>query len=229
MPLSDTFKSELQDHVFQNANVADIGDATGLRGSTTAGSLYFSLHTADPKAGNQSTSESAYTSYARQSAARSAGGFTEASGTITNAAAINFPANTGAAATQITHWGIGVGSSGATDLLWSGELIGPRIVVTVDASTDTLTSTSHGLTNGQASRVRAVDGTVPAGLSAGTQYFVVGATANTFQLSTTVGGAAVNITDAGSGTISVHKDYYITPATNVAPSIGIGQLSLSFA
>lgn len=47
---------------FNNTNWAVVGDATGLRGSTTAGSLYLSLHTASPaEAGNQSTSEISYT------------------------------------------------------------------------------------------------------------------------------------------------------------------------
>jgi len=32
--------------LFQNVNFANIGDATGLRGSTTAGSLYVALFTA---------------------------------------------------------------------------------------------------------------------------------------------------------------------------------------
>jgi hypothetical protein len=63
--------------LFNNTNAANIGDATGLRGSTTAGSLYLSLHTADPgETGSQTTSECNYTSYARQAVARSSGGFT---------------------------------------------------------------------------------------------------------------------------------------------------------
>lgn len=47
---------------FNNTNWAVVGDATGLRGSTTAGSLYLSLHTSSPaEAGNQSTNEISYT------------------------------------------------------------------------------------------------------------------------------------------------------------------------
>jgi hypothetical protein len=48
MPLSDTFENDLMLLVFNNTNCADVGDATGLRGSSTAGSLYIALHTADP-------------------------------------------------------------------------------------------------------------------------------------------------------------------------------------
>ena len=62
--------------VFNNTNIALVGDATGLRGSTTAGSLYLSLHTADPgTSGDQTTNEIAYTGYARVAVARTSGGF----------------------------------------------------------------------------------------------------------------------------------------------------------
>ena len=47
---------------FNNTDWALVGDAAGLQNSATAGSLYLSLHTASPaEAGNQSTSELAYT------------------------------------------------------------------------------------------------------------------------------------------------------------------------
>lgn len=113
--------------IFNNTNFANVGDATGLRGSSTAGSLYVSLHTADPgEAGNQGTSEATYTSYARVAVARSGAGWT-VSGTAptqaANAAAINFPACTGGSNT-LTYFGIGSQSSGstATDFLLSGVL-----------------------------------------------------------------------------------------------------------
>ncbi len=40
---------------FINSNFANVGDATGLRGSSTAGSDYLSLHTADPGVGGSQT------------------------------------------------------------------------------------------------------------------------------------------------------------------------------
>ena len=52
--------------MFNNTDFANIGDAGGLQNSATAGSLYVSLHTADPgEAGSQTTNEANYTSYAR--------------------------------------------------------------------------------------------------------------------------------------------------------------------
>ncbi len=110
---------------FNNTDHANVGDAAGLQNSATAGSLYVSLHTADPgEAGNQSTSETTYTGYARVAVARSGAGWT-VSGTApaqaANAAAVTFGLDTVGSAT-ITHFGIGSGSSGATELLWSGAL-----------------------------------------------------------------------------------------------------------
>lgn len=46
---------------FNNTNWAVLGDATGVRGSSTAGSLYLSLHTSSPAtSGNQGSNEISY-------------------------------------------------------------------------------------------------------------------------------------------------------------------------
>lgn len=62
--------------IFTNTTWANIGDATGLVKSTTDGVFYISLHTADPSSGDQSTSETTYTGYARISVVRTASGWT---------------------------------------------------------------------------------------------------------------------------------------------------------
>ena len=122
MSKSNTFENDLLLLLFNNTNIANIGDATGLRGSSAAGNLYIALHTADPgEAGDQTTNEVAYTSYARVAVARSSGGFTVATNTVTNAAAITFPQCTGGSATA-THFSIGTSSSGAGKILYSGAL-----------------------------------------------------------------------------------------------------------
>ncbi len=122
MSLSNAFETALLQHIFNNNDVANIGDATGIRGSTAAGSLYVSLHTADPgEAGTQATSEATYTSYARVAVARTSGGWTISGNAVSNTAAINFPACTGGTNT-ITHFGIGTLASGAGTLLFSGAL-----------------------------------------------------------------------------------------------------------
>jgi len=71
---------------------------------------------------------------------------------------------------------------------------------TVDAGTDTFTAATHGLSNGNAIKFRS-SGTLPAGIAEPTIYYVVNKTANTFEVSETTGGAAVNVTSAGTGVL----------------------------
>lgn len=127
MSKSNAFETALLSHIFENADIALIGDATGVRGSTTAGSLYFSLHTGDPgEAGDQTTSEVTYTSYARVAVARSGTGWTVSGNAVAVDADVTFPAGTGGSGTA-THWGLGTDSSGAGLLLYKGT-ISPSIV-----------------------------------------------------------------------------------------------------
>ncbi len=126
MSKTDALEQGLLDLIFENTDLALIGDATGLRGSSTAGSLYWSLHTADPgEAGDQTTNEIGYTSYARVAAGRGAG-FNRTGSTVNPAADVTFPAGTGGSGTA-THWGLGTASSGAGKLLYKGTLT-PNIV-----------------------------------------------------------------------------------------------------
>lgn len=75
-------------------------------------------------------------------------------------------------------------------------------VVTATPGTDILTKASHGLASG--TRVRfTTTTTLPAGLALATTYYVINPTTNTFQVSATLAGAAVDITDAGTGVHSV--------------------------
>lgn len=125
MSKGNTWESDLLKLVFNNTTAALIGDATGLVGSGTAGSLYVSLHTADPgETGDQTTSEATYTSYARVAVARTTGGWT-VSGTAptqaANTAQVSFPQCTGGSNT-ITYVAVGTASSGSGKLLYSGAL-----------------------------------------------------------------------------------------------------------
>lgn len=111
--------------LFENADYANIGDAAGLQGSTTAGVYYISLHTADPtETGNQTSSEATYTGYARVSVARSAAAWTTTTAdpaSVTNDAAITYAQCT-AGTNTITHFGIGTDASGVGNLIMSGAL-----------------------------------------------------------------------------------------------------------
>lgn len=127
MSKSNAFETAFLSHIFENADIATLGDATGVRGSSAAGSLYFSLHTGDPgEAGDQTTSEVTYTSYARVAVARSGAGWTVTGNAVAVDADITFPAGTGGSGTA-THWGLGTAASGAGLLLYKGT-ISPSIV-----------------------------------------------------------------------------------------------------
>lgn len=122
MSKGNTFENELLLHIFQNADIVDIGDAAGLQNSAAAGSLYVALHTADPgEAGAQNTNEANYTGYARVAVARTAGGWTVTANAVENTAVVTFGACT-AGSNTITHFSVGVASSGATKILYYGAL-----------------------------------------------------------------------------------------------------------
>ena len=128
MSKSNTFETDLLNLVFVNTDITLIGDAAGLQNSATAGSLYVSLHTADPgEAGAQNTNETAYTNYARVAVARTVGGWTVSGDTVSNAALVQFP-QCGVTGATLTHFGVGTDSSGAGKLLYSGSLTAPLAV-----------------------------------------------------------------------------------------------------
>lgn len=127
MSKSNVFENDLLQLIFNNVTIALLGDATGLRGSSAVGSLYLSLHTADPgEGGDQTSSEIAYTPYARVPVARTTAGFTVTGNAASLAAAVNFPAGTAGSGTA-THAGIGTSASGAGKLLYKGA-ISPNLV-----------------------------------------------------------------------------------------------------
>lgn len=74
------------------------------------------------------------------------------------------------------------------------------------AASDICTKSAHGMKVGLKVRV-STDDTLPAGLSAGTDYFVIYLSANTFKLATSLNnanaGTAIDITDAGAGTHTI--------------------------
>jgi len=120
--MTNAAEANLLNIIFINTDWANIGNVNGLRGSTSAGSFYISLHTADPgESGSQSTNEASYTGYARVAVARSVSGFTLVTSTISNAALVQFAQCTGSTNT-LTHFGIGTDLSGAGNLIFKGSL-----------------------------------------------------------------------------------------------------------
>lgn len=128
MSKGNTFETELLQHIFQNADIANIGDATGLRGSSAPGNLYVALHTANPdEGGAQNTSEVSYTGYARVAVERSSDKWTVSGNEATNAEAVAFGECTAGSATA-THFSVGTASSGAGKILYKGALGSPLAI-----------------------------------------------------------------------------------------------------
>lgn len=122
----NTFINDLLKLILNATAIANIADNAATSPLTN---LYFALHTASPGAsGGQTTSEAAYTSYARQAVARTTSGFTAASAQSSAlAATLSFPAATGGSETE-TDASLGTASSGAGKILWFGA-ISPTIAV----------------------------------------------------------------------------------------------------
>lgn len=128
MSKGNTFESELLALLFNNTDIADIGDASGIQNSAAAGSLYIALHTGDPgEAGTSATSEATYTGYARVAVARSGAGWTVAGSSVSNAAQISFGECT-ALSDTVTYVSITTAVSGATKILYSGALTASRSI-----------------------------------------------------------------------------------------------------
>ena len=83
-----------------------------------------------------------------------------------------------------------------------------KTITAVNTGTETFTSNAHGYANGTPVQVSATT-TLPAPLVAATTYYVINAAANTYQLSLTETGSAIDITTAGSGTITSNQVYAV--------------------
>ena len=119
MSKGNTFENDLLLLIFNATGIANIADNAA---SSPRTNLYVSLHTGDPgEAGDQTTNECAYTSYARVAVARSGSGWTVSGNAVSNAAAITFPQATGGSETA-THFAVGTASSSTGKILYSGAL-----------------------------------------------------------------------------------------------------------
>lgn len=125
MSKGNTFENDWLKLVFQATAIANMADNAA---SAPLTNLYVSLHTADVgEAGDQTTNETTYTSYARVAVLRSGSGWTVTANSVSPAANIDFPACTGGTAT-ITHFAVGTASSGAGKVLYKGT-VSPSISV----------------------------------------------------------------------------------------------------
>lgn len=118
---TNTFETDSLELIFNNTTVSGIG-SDGLRGSTTAGSLYIALFTTDPTDTGTVTGECSYTGYARVAVARTSGGWTIAGNNCSNTAAVTFGECTVGSETA-AYFGIcKAGTASVQDLMFHGDL-----------------------------------------------------------------------------------------------------------
>src|SRR5215472_1467373 len=114
-----TFDNDLLKLILNGTPIANIADNAASAPFT---SLYLSLHTADPGAGgSQTTSEAAYTGYARVAVARTSAGFTVSGSSATLAATASFPTATGGSETE-TYFALGTAATGTGKILYRGPI-----------------------------------------------------------------------------------------------------------
>lgn len=138
---SDVTEANILKLYFNATAIANIADNAATSPETTVG---LGLHTADPAdAGNASTSEAAYTGYARQTVARGAGGFTIGSTSPTQAAltaAVNFPQATAGSETE-AYFTAHKASGGSTADIYAAGPISPTIPVSNGVTPELTTAT----------------------------------------------------------------------------------------
>jgi hypothetical protein len=226
MSKGNTFENDLLKLIFNATAIGNIADNAATAPLTN---LFIALHTADPgEAGDQTTSEATYTGYARIAIARTSGGWTVTNNNVVNAAIASFAACT-AGTNSITHWSVGVATSGASKILYSGG-VGPITGIygyTVTAA-DVLTTPGYTPVNDDRVSIYTVEGSTSvlgAGATQGVVYFVITASGETCSVSTTSGGAAVNFTTTGAGVIQKHS--VLAVSAGITPSFAAGQISIT--
>lgn len=149
---------------------------------------FMSLHSALPDETGSNEISGGAPAYARLATAWGAAANGQKVGT--NTPAFDVPA--GATVKYIGFFTLVTGG------IWVGYSVagGNPFAYRVDVPNDAINADGHGLQN--ANLCVFFGGTPPAPLVAGTEYFVISATADTFQVSATSGGAAIVLTDDGS-------------------------------
>jgi hypothetical protein len=163
--------------------------------SAAGGMKFGSLHTAYSATGtNEVTGGSP--AYARK-------------GLTWNAAASGAKALAATLPTFDVPAGTTVGWLGIWDAVTTGTFLaitplggGAKIPFGMDDTTaDSFKAGGHGFSNGDTVVFWPGAGTLPTGVSVGTVYFIVNTATNTFQVSATSGGSAINLTGAGEGLV----------------------------
>jgi len=106
----------------------------------------------------------------------------------------------------------------AVGMLVTGTGVSTAVAVTLQTGGNTVTRTAHGIANDTPVSFATLVTTT--GIIINTRYFVINTAANTFQLALTAGGAAITLTNNGSGTLRYGTTITaITTNTNITLSI----------
>jgi hypothetical protein len=211
--ISDYLENRLGDHLL---------NAVAYTPATT---IYVGYSTADPTDAGSGLAEPSGNGYSRKAIT-----FDAASSRAINSNAVTFDAATGSQGT-ITHYFLSdSGTTGGGNLLASAALSSSKVIVSgntpsiadneivisfepqnytvasIDATANTFTIT--GVNGALAADTRvyiSAATTLAAPLAADTVYWVVGVSGNTVQLSATQGGAAIDLTNTGTGTHTIAR------------------------
>lgn len=120
MGIGSTFANATLKLILNGTGIPNIADNTATSPLTN---VYVSLHTADPTAsGNQTSNEATYAGYARQAVARTTGGWTVTGNSASPVSAIVFLNDF---VGTYTYAAIGYASSGAGEIIASGSISPP--------------------------------------------------------------------------------------------------------
>lgn len=130
----------------------------------------------------------------------------------------------GATALQLPN----AGNVSGTDVALASSNFLPLIgQPTADSTTDTFTLTGHGWSNGDPLLIVTNGGTQPGGVTTASTYFLINAATNTFQISATVGGAAVDITSNGSSIFAYNTKSLLTQTSHTITGANTTRIVLS--
>lgn len=133
-----TFDNDLLKLIFNATAIANIADNAA---SSPLTNLYVALSTGTlTSASAQNTTEAAYTSYARVAVARTTGGWTVTTSSVSPVATISFPACTGLTETE-TYFSVGTTSSSTGKVLYFGTIT-PNISVSSGVTPQLTTSST---------------------------------------------------------------------------------------
>lgn len=205
--------------------LAVINELFGGTAFAADATLYAALFTTVPADDGSGGVEANYTSYARVAVTNNTTNFPSANPKL-NGTAVAFPQATAAQAGQIKGLGWYTAASGGT-LRAVSRLCDQLRPMAVGLATGDIIycDAAHGWSADQPVIVWAPAGvTLPAGLSADTEYYVKSPSGNSLQLSATAGGAAIDIT--ANGGMYIARSRFTTVNNGDTPSVAASGFSL---